>query len=439
MCSPRTAPASIDALCGAIDGGARLWDAAGPWSDSRLRAAYRWRAALARGAWGLIAAAALLALAAPRARLGGPDLRRESAGRARQSSRLSRAWLVGMYRGIARVAVQSADHSDDRAARARAGAAGRRWACSPWRRCGRAAGAIASPAVAARSGGGWSARRWRPTSRRPRCRGAMAAGARRVARHEPASRRNRPPLRRAAGRELRAAGVSRTAHRRARSRRAARSGRRAVAARDPRGASRRAATGRPARSGNRRLHRAAARSGGGFSGGRAAIAGRDRAAPACNFRPTATGAARRTASAIGPSWPCGSSTNSRPSAIEQVILVSPAAPPAVPHGMRAGRSDLRGADGRGAIDRNGRVCRTPGRRGRDFPAPSDPARPQSDRPVRLRWRVRRGVRSAADASRAAAAGLRGRLPAVHRTDRRGGRTGRSASRSQNARTIRIAN
>ena len=52
----------MTALCGAIDGGARLWDAGGPWTDNRLRAAYRWRAALRFGAWGLLAAAAILAL-----------------------------------------------------------------------------------------------------------------------------------------------------------------------------------------------------------------------------------------------------------------------------------------------------------------------------------------------------------------------------------------
>jgi hypothetical protein len=52
----------MTALCGAIDGGARLWDASGPWTDARLRGAYRWRPALRIAAWGLIAAAAVLAL-----------------------------------------------------------------------------------------------------------------------------------------------------------------------------------------------------------------------------------------------------------------------------------------------------------------------------------------------------------------------------------------
>jgi hypothetical protein len=50
----------VTALAGAIDGGARLWDPAGPWTSGRLRAAYRWRPALRVGAGGLLAAALLL-------------------------------------------------------------------------------------------------------------------------------------------------------------------------------------------------------------------------------------------------------------------------------------------------------------------------------------------------------------------------------------------
>jgi hypothetical protein len=50
----------ITALCGAIDGGARLWDPAGPWLSPRLRRAYRWRAALRAGALGLAAAGLLV-------------------------------------------------------------------------------------------------------------------------------------------------------------------------------------------------------------------------------------------------------------------------------------------------------------------------------------------------------------------------------------------
>ena len=36
----------LTALAASVDGGARVWDAAGPWTDPRLRRAYRWRAAL---------------------------------------------------------------------------------------------------------------------------------------------------------------------------------------------------------------------------------------------------------------------------------------------------------------------------------------------------------------------------------------------------------
>lgn len=53
----------MTALCAAIDGGSKLWDSAGPWSQSRLGRAYRWRAALRYAAAGFIAA--LLILASP--------------------------------------------------------------------------------------------------------------------------------------------------------------------------------------------------------------------------------------------------------------------------------------------------------------------------------------------------------------------------------------
>ncbi|MFI5178711.1 MAG: hypothetical protein ACHQO8_09110 [Vicinamibacterales bacterium] len=52
---------AMTALCGAIDGGARLWDATGPWADPRLRQSYRWRPALRLAAAGLVAAALILA------------------------------------------------------------------------------------------------------------------------------------------------------------------------------------------------------------------------------------------------------------------------------------------------------------------------------------------------------------------------------------------
>ncbi len=50
----------MTALCGAIDGGAGLWDARGPWSDARLRSSYRWRAGLRVAALGLLAAGVIL-------------------------------------------------------------------------------------------------------------------------------------------------------------------------------------------------------------------------------------------------------------------------------------------------------------------------------------------------------------------------------------------
>ena len=52
----------LTALCSGIDGAARLWDQAGPWGDQRLRGAYRWRAALRTAAIALAAAALTLLL-----------------------------------------------------------------------------------------------------------------------------------------------------------------------------------------------------------------------------------------------------------------------------------------------------------------------------------------------------------------------------------------
>jgi hypothetical protein len=51
----------LTALAAAVDGGARLWAADGPWTDRRLRRAYRWRGALRLGMAGLLAALAVLA------------------------------------------------------------------------------------------------------------------------------------------------------------------------------------------------------------------------------------------------------------------------------------------------------------------------------------------------------------------------------------------
>jgi hypothetical protein len=53
-------PGAGNALCAAIDGSARLWDAEGPWMSPGLHAAYRWRGALRVFFIGLIATAILL-------------------------------------------------------------------------------------------------------------------------------------------------------------------------------------------------------------------------------------------------------------------------------------------------------------------------------------------------------------------------------------------
>jgi hypothetical protein len=53
----------MTAMCGAIDGGGRLWDAAGPWSAASLKRAYRWRRSLRVAGWAL--AAALVVVLSP--------------------------------------------------------------------------------------------------------------------------------------------------------------------------------------------------------------------------------------------------------------------------------------------------------------------------------------------------------------------------------------
>jgi hypothetical protein len=53
-------PGVANALCAAIDGDARMWDETGPWSHRALRRAYRWRATLRIGAFGLLLSVALL-------------------------------------------------------------------------------------------------------------------------------------------------------------------------------------------------------------------------------------------------------------------------------------------------------------------------------------------------------------------------------------------
>lgn len=50
----------LTALATAVDGGARVWDPAGPWTDARLSKAYRWRLALRIAFAGLLACFALL-------------------------------------------------------------------------------------------------------------------------------------------------------------------------------------------------------------------------------------------------------------------------------------------------------------------------------------------------------------------------------------------
>jgi hypothetical protein len=50
----------ITALATAVDGGARIWESDGPWNDPRLRRAYRWRLALRVAGFGLLGTIAIL-------------------------------------------------------------------------------------------------------------------------------------------------------------------------------------------------------------------------------------------------------------------------------------------------------------------------------------------------------------------------------------------
>ena len=50
----------MTALCGAIDGGAGLWDPAGPWTNARLRQSYGWRPALRTAGLGFLIALLIL-------------------------------------------------------------------------------------------------------------------------------------------------------------------------------------------------------------------------------------------------------------------------------------------------------------------------------------------------------------------------------------------
>jgi len=51
---------AFTALCAGVDGGARLWEAGGPWTRPRLRRAYRWRQALRIAGFGALTAAIIL-------------------------------------------------------------------------------------------------------------------------------------------------------------------------------------------------------------------------------------------------------------------------------------------------------------------------------------------------------------------------------------------
>ena len=114
--------------------------------------------------------------------------------------------------------------------------------------------------------------------------------------------------------------------------------------------------------------------------------------------PTATGAARRTGSAIVRQASSASSRSSRDLEVEQVILVSAAPESPGPHALAAPRLDGRGrlgeylqsSEAAAVRDAHGR------RRGGDPRSVHHPAGAQSRRSVRFRGRIRRSIRPASE-------------------------------------------
>ena len=136
----------------------------------------------------------------------------------------------------------------------------------------------------------------------------------------------------------------------------------------------------------------------------------------------------RIACAIGRSWRCGSSTKLAAVGVEQVILVSPAAAAGRARTACApSRPDLR-ARGSGEIVRSIETAALQDAWARGPAAVlrrlRHPARSQSDRPVRFRAASTTSVRPPAHRCRTDAAGLRRRVPAVHRAGGRGRRADR---------------
>ena len=143
----------MTALCGAIDGGAGLWDPAGPWTHARLRQAYRWRPALRTAALGfliailvllsplvvLILAAAAYAVSVVAALVNFPTIS---------------AWFVELYGRALQLLFDPPVSADGGASGRGACAAGRRRRSSWLRPCAPPATNARAGVSAARSGGG---------------------------------------------------------------------------------------------------------------------------------------------------------------------------------------------------------------------------------------------------------------------------------------------
>ena len=359
-------------LCGAIDGGARLWDPAGPWTSPALRAVLP----LAGGAAGrrprIGRRRRADPVAAPRARL----CRR---GRTPWGCSPSLVNLpnVSMLAAWICTGNRSACCSIRRFFRrsCRAASSSRRWSCSA---CCLTAALRTSRQDRTRRrwrGAFWwrligdaDSRRTSRTRRSWRPSGPWCAGRRRS--RSPTPPRSARRYVEILGENFGQPGFRELLDCRARPGRAAGPGRRAAAGRRPRAGSRRAGAGPGLREAE-----TVDFTGRGrelvvdFLSGRPAAAGRGRRRTSASFRPTATGAARRTASAIGRSWRPADRGDLRSSASSRSC--SSARPRRRPCRTACGRCRSTCARGweRSCGRSKPRRCRTPGRpRRRDSPA-----------------------------------------------------------------------
>ena len=146
------------------------------------------------------------------------------------------------------------------------------------------------------------------------------------------------------------------------------------------------------------------------------LPGRQRIHGSCGLRRMRTGAAKRIASPIGPASIGRLLEEAAAAGAEQVVIVAATPEPPGPHELRPPRLDGLGRVGEqiasaetAALSRRGPASAS------SIPGPlPDSAVAQPDSAARSDRRLRREIRSRADARRVDGARLRGRLPPVHR-------------------------